>query len=353
MTTGVVAVVLAVAMAVVWVNLTRSAMHEAQVSLDRTVRQLASAATASLRASQQRYARVANDPSIRAALADSGAMDTAAVHAVLRTLRARPDSGLPVELWNADGQRVAAVGNDTATVGLAIGSEQSDALVHRRGLDSLRPVDSLQFGALEHIGNRTLFWIVLPVHVKGKFLGFVATKGRIAAAPQAEATIRELSGNSASGYYRNADGTSWTTFGGAPEGPPAVIRSGRGSERVRAGVGPILFAEDRVPGTPLVIGMEAPQAVILASPNATVRHLAALSVLLTVIGAFLAWFIGRRVAQPLIELTTAAESVARGDYSARVPTAGSHEIARLATSFNRMAQQVGESRALLETSEGE
>ena len=95
--------------------------------------------------------------------------------------------------------------------------------------------------------------------------------------------------------------------------------------------------------------MEAPRTAILAVANATARQLALFGAVLTIVAAVLAWFVGRTVMRPFTELTNAADSVARGDYSTRVPAAGSEEVGRLASSFNRMAQQIGDDRKLLET----
>jgi signal transduction histidine kinase len=95
--------------------------------------------------------------------------------------------------------------------------------------------------------------------------------------------------------------------------------------------------------------MEAPRSAILVVANSTSRQLAVLGVLLTLVGALVTWFVGRRVLRPLTELTGAADAVARGDYSTRVPVAGTEEVVRLASSFNRMAKQIGDDRKLLET----
>jgi signal transduction histidine kinase len=341
--------VLAIAVVVVWVTLTRSALRDAQVGLDRSVRQLVTVSANTVRTGQLRYARVAEDTSIRAALVSPAPTNVAAARAALRKLGVRPDSGLPIELWDAQGRRVASVGSDSgASLQLSIPSEVADqSSIRDRGLDSLRIVDSAQLGQLERVGTRAMFWLVMPVRIGDKLLGFVASRRHIAPGPQTEATIRELRGNAASGYYRNVDGSTWTSFGGLPDIPPDS--SPNGAERVRRGVGPVLFAEGRVAGTPLVMGMEAPRAAILAVPNATARQLAVLGLLLTLFGALVIWFVGRRVMRPLTELTRAADAVADGDYSARVPAAGTEELVRLASSFNRMARQIGDDRKLLET----
>ena len=350
--TGIVAAVLGLAVVVVWLTLTRSALSDAQVGLDRSVRQLVTVTVNNFRTTQIRYARVAEDSSIRAALTAPNPRNVEAARGVLRVQGVRPDSGLPVELWDTAGVRIAEVGTDSAeSVHLDLPAESSDThTIHGRGLDSLRMVDSVQIGELERVGKRTLFWLVMPVREHGQLLGFVAARRHIAASPQTESTIRELSGNSARGYYRNADGSTWTSFGGVPESPPDSSDSHGGhGERVRSGVGRLLFAEGRIAGTPLVMGMEAPRASILAVPNATARQLAVLGVLLMLVAAVLTWVVGRRVMRPLNDLADAADSVARGDYSARVPAAGTDEVVRLASSFNRMARQIGEDRQLLET----
>jgi signal transduction histidine kinase len=350
--TAIVAAVLGIAVIVVWATLTRAAIQDARGGLDRSVRQLVMVTANSVRNAQVRFARVAEDAAIRNALASPEPQSLGAARGALRRLDVRPDSGLPIELWSETGRRLGSVGTDSGeTIGLNIPVEASEPeSIHGRGLDSLRIVDSVQIGELQRVGGRTLFWVVMPVRDGDKLLGFVARRQHIASNPQTEATIRELSGNSAAGYYRNADGSTWTSFGGAPESPADSTLSSKGGkgERIRP-AGRVLFAEARVAGTPLVLGMEAPRSAILTVANATARQLALLGVMLTLVGALITWFVGRRVLRPLTELTSAADSVASGDYSTRVPTAGTDEVVRLASSFNRMAQQIGDDRKLLQT----
>ncbi len=56
----------------------------------------------------------------------------------------------------------------------------------------------------------------------------------------------------------------------------------------------------------------------------------------------LAAVLGRRVASPLREMSSAARQVAQGDYAVRVERRGPEEIRSLADSFNQMASQIGE-----------
>jgi signal transduction histidine kinase len=343
---SVVVVVLGTAIVVVWYTLTRSAVSAVEDRLGRSVRQLATASATGLRQALPRYSTVTHDTAVRRALLNPSAKDMSGVDEALRRLSSPTDSGLSIELWNSTGRRLAFIGDDVhevANLEPPRESGQAPPSFHP-GLDSLRLVDSLQIGTLYRRENRVYFWIVLPISANGKPVGYLAQQRRIAINPQTEQTIRELSGDSASGYYHNADGTMWTTFGGVAATPPDTVAN-KPDALSRAGIGRLISAEQRIPGTPLVFTMEVPRRAVVAAAMSTVRRLVAFSIALTVIGALAAWWAGRRAARPLVDLTNAAESIARGDYAARVPVGGSEEIARLATSFNTMASQVGVSRA--------
>ena len=105
----------------------------------------------------------------------------------------------------------------------------------------------------------------------------------------------------------------------------------------------MLASTTAVPGTPLAVTVEQPMSAILERPRATIRALGIIAILLAMLGAVIAWIIGRQLARPLVELTGAAETLARGDYSERVTSRGTDEIGRLSRAFNRMAEQVQES----------
>lgn len=55
---------------------------------------------------------------------------------------------------------------------------------------------------------------------------------------------------------------------------------------------------------------------------------------------FFATFISKQLMQPVAELTRSATELANGNFSTRVTPGGSAELAQLATTFNRMAEQL-------------
>jgi PAS domain S-box-containing protein len=356
LTTAVVVAVLAVGIAATWATVRLSALENAQDRMTRGVNQLAAVSATGVRTTQQRYAAVASDPAIRRALAATpSSSDLASVKKALTTLQAPSDSGLPVALWRTrDRQRVAFVGNDVASnAALNVGGEgPAIASVVRPPLDSISGQDSLQVSAMFGSGAHSYVWIAEPVMDSGRTLGFVIKQSRVGANQQIERTLRELVGDSVAGYYRNIDGTSWTTLGGSRIAPPEMSATDT-TLRTRANTGKVIFAEQRIAGTPLILAMEVPERIVLADATRLVRQLGILSVLLALVGGVLAWMVGGRAARPIVAITDASDAVARGDYKARVSASGSREVARLAATFNRMAEQIGDSHVELERREQE
>ena len=356
-TVVVLAAVLAICLAAIRVTLTRSAVEAAQYRVERSVKQLATVAATNIARSRAHYAPATSNPAVLEALRDGEPPKGArldSINAALASVLTEADSGRPIELWSSRGRRLAFVGDDvTERVPLQQPSElPGPAQMLRPGIDLSDAADSIRLGTLYRTGNRTRYWVAVPVVSRGRTIGFILKQSQIARNPQTERTVQELSGSSTIGYFHNVDGSVWTTIGGAPAGPPDSSSTENG-RRARESIGSVIYADERIPGTPLSLAMEVPRTAVVQRATASVRRLAILSGALTLLGALVAWLIGRRVARPLRELTSAAEAVARGDYTTRVPTGGNEEVSRLAVSFNNMAAQVGESRALIEARESE
>jgi PAS domain S-box-containing protein len=349
--------VLAICLAAIRVTLTRSAVEAAQYRVERSVKQLAAVASTSITRSREHYEPATSNSAVLAALRESEAPTGAlldSVRAALAGVQTEADSGRPIELWSTKGRRLAFVGDDvTEHLPLQQPAElPGPAPMLRPGIDLGDTADSVRLGALYRTGNHTRYWLAIPVASKGRTLGFLLKQSEIARNPQAERTVQELSGSSTIGYFHNMDGSVWTTIGGAPANPPEST-STKTVHRTRPVLGAVIFADEHIPGTSFAIAMEVPRSAIMERAAGSIRRLALLSGALTLLGALVAWLIGQRVARPLRELTTAAEAIARGDYSARVPIDGNEEVSRLAMSFNNMATQVGESRSLIEARESE
>lgn len=348
-------------------TLARNAELAARERLTSAVRQVAAAAEP---ATAQRLARlrelaaagalrralagVPSEPGLRRLPADTtlpAGSDTASQTAEARTALARfllpADTAVTIELRDADGGRVTWIGPDreveSRTRALALAGELVNDAPTGTGSDSAR------YGPLYTSDGKVYYWSVTPVVDGGRRVGWVFAQRRLGGSQQGQATLRALLGNEVNLYMRNADRGFWATMAGKPAAPPAdVDSSGPAVVHQRADVGSTIVAEARISGTPFVLTLESPISRILAEARATTLTLVLIATVLVAIGALLSWVISRRITRPLTALTTAAESIARGEPARRLEAVGTDEVGRLSVSFNQMAAEVAASRRELE-----
>ena len=82
--------------------------------------------------------------------------------------------------------------------------------------------------------------------------------------------------------------------------------------------------------------------------KATQQALVAVSLCAIFIGSAIIWLLVNKVTEPLRELRNSAEAVGRGDFSHRVTVHSHDEYGELAVAFNRMTENIRNSRAELE-----
>jgi signal transduction histidine kinase len=242
------------------------------------------------------------------------------------------DSGLVTELRASDGRVVARAGDP--------------------GAEHVRPFggvatgrDSTAIGSLYQSGGRIYYWATVPVTLDGRRVGMLAQRRRINSQPETEKAITDLGGiPGISIFLANSDGSLWTTLGGRAIAPPSHVDSSRVYDTYDH---PEVTTRERVAsyrslaaGTPWMVAIELPVSKLSAGPRGILNRFAFVSLILLIIGGIALWLITRRITSPLTRMTVAAEAMAKGDYSHRVPEKGDYEIARLGASFNRMATQV-------------
>jgi signal transduction histidine kinase len=91
-------------------------------------------------------------------------------------------------------------------------------------------------------------------------------------------------------------------------------------------------------------------ALIVAKPKTELTHgwIALVELLFVALGiglvvsTILAWYLSRRIADPVLALAKAADQVAEGRYDVEVPAAGSDEVGHLAERFKQMASRLAE-----------
>ena len=106
---------------------------------------------------------------------------------------------------------------------------------------------------------------------------------------------------------------------------------------------------------PIRTGNEVMGAVYLYTPLApitktiaSVRKLIIYGILATMgVATIFAFFLSRRLSQPLIRMEQAAQAMAGGDFSPRIPVNSDDEIARLGLALNHLAAELAETLATL------
>ncbi len=348
------AAMLAITLAITYATLTESAISAATARLNRAADELGNSATTSVGTLRGRVAAVAASPEMVRVLTDS--LPDAASIAAARTrldelLSAPADTGLTVELWTADGRLLAVAGRELRAASPTVPQRSGETLPANTipGFGDLDNLDSAMAGGLYRVDTLSYFWTVAPVFVDSQRLGYVARRSRVTGSSVLQERLRGLTAANLGAYYRNADGSQWTAVTGAPASAPTFRDSVEGGNIVtRPGVGDLLMVTELVPGSGLGIALELPMSALLANSRMTLRRLALMSLAVLLIGTLASLVIGRRITQPLTALIDASELIAEGDYGARVRPAGADELVRLGSSFNRMADEVGNSRGELE-----
>lgn len=271
---------------------------------------------------------VAADPSLADALRDTAEADTAQVLDVLGRLGPLGATVSAVELRDRAGRLVLALGGGRDRSALATAAPPAPGVT---------PL-------LAH-GDTTSFEIVSPVVGGADSLGWVIRVGNIAVGAEAVALIARLIGGDAELLVGNPDGSTWSNLSGGQSAP--AIESG-GGLRVRDGSERVA-AWTPIDGMPWLAAVELPTTNVLEPVRGLMWDFTWLGALILALATFAAIVLGRRLTDPIIDLSRAAARVATGDLSAEARATGrDDEIGVLARSFNIMAESVRLSHEQLE-----
>jgi signal transduction histidine kinase len=347
--------ILATSLILTYDTLRRATERAVRERLDRAARQVASTVEASIRARVDVLRRMALERDIRrliaVAAADSAARDSSALAAADSAARqaisrhlGRGDSALAVEIWDAGARRVLLHGPEARVV--AAGEA---ALQRMTRTPSDGSADSVRFSTMYVDGGNVHFWALAPVLDGRRRVGYIAQQRRVSGPRETPRVFQELLGDDAILLLRNTDGDVWANAPGDPIAAPIRFdTTDRGEIHERPATGWMLSAEARMTELPWSVVVESPLSAVLADARETTRRLAGISLLLMAVGAAVSWLISRRIARPLVSLTSAAEALARGENIGPIRVEGTDEIGRLAKSFNQMASEVTSAHRELE-----
>lgn len=247
-----------------------------------------------------------------------------------------------VELWDQDGKRIDVVGAEFEMLSGSLleeykrefGAGQVPAIGRLRQFD-----DGLRYP----VGGR--------VEENGKLLGYVVERRRITNPVQSRqivAILTGLIGNEATMVIGNSDGSAWSDLVTAIPDLPINSTASRLWDYRRAGRPRTLAWVTPIAQSPWAVAIEFPLDVVLEPSRRFLARSAAIATALLLIVGAVAWITSRRITNPLVQVTEAAEAVAESKPHVHVDINREDEIGRLADSFNTMAEKVELARADLE-----
>lgn len=308
-----------------WQSARGATVQATWVRLRGAAGQFAQLSATGINARSESLAVVARDGRLVAAL--QGGSAEAAREALLRL---GPDTGLTyaVALLGADGRMVA-----TLDRGLP---EQPSAWPS---------LDGPLVGPLFTIGDTVAFNIAAPVIAGGRMLGHVVTTRIVRSNPSAVETLSQLVRPNARLLIGNRDGTVWSDLIRRVDARPA----GNGDFEYERDGERWMLNSTAVQGTPFSIAIELPAADAVAPVRALPWTFGLLAAAVVLAGAFAGWLVTRRITDPLVQLTAAAESLAAGEPGQLRPgSQRTDEVGRLDRAFAQMSDSVRLARERLE-----
>jgi PAS domain S-box-containing protein len=299
-------------------------------------------ATVLMQSTQQRLtelSRVAAHPTVRAYVDHPTAETGQAVRAHLAAAVTSPGSQI-IELWNDRSERVLSLPIPPSAAPL---------------LPAGTPPTVIGTGAF-HLHRDTVFtesFVDIPSgpsvesHVPATARRGVLVVRRPLVANSTRDFLMRLVGHGGAVKIGNAAGDVWTDLSTSVPAPAVDLGHAGVHEYRSANGGRYLGALAEIRGTPWVVWVEFPRAIVLAPAQAFLKRMVVIALVFVVIaGAVVGILIGR-MTTPLRALTDASEAIAAGEYARRVMTNRRDEIGRLGAAFNVMTEQVeGAHRAL-------
>lgn len=260
--------------------------------------------------------------------------------AVMRHLGPVPEQVIGVELWSARRERLLTTLTQESYFGA--GGDAENVIWAEK-------LDTAAIGRLQLIGDSLAYPAAILVANHAGPLGYVVQWRRGSATPKSREVTRQLIGSGSGLYIGNDRGDFWTDFIDQVPKPPADVRSARGIlVYERPNTGRVMAAARPLGVLPWTVLVEFPERLVAGPVTLFVRRLMLVDLLLLALGLAIAWWLGRRIAAPLRELTVASTAIAGGDYSRLVAVPGDDEVSRLAAAFTTMAGRVHDAQTRLE-----
>ena len=251
----------------------------------------------------------------------------------------RPDSTwVLAELLDANHQPVLHSGRDSIQY---MGNFDSLLLTSAKS-------DSAGVGKIHLLNNAMYYPVSVPVVDNKRTIGYLVRWQKIATSAKAVERLTGIMGVKSKLYLGNKDGSLWTDM--IKPVPHQQLDSTKMREPFQySAMGSSYIASvSPIPRTAWLISVEFPTRSVMESANRFLRQIITIGAILVIIGIFIAWLMSRTITKPLKKLTTAATTIASGNYSAQVEVDRPDEVGELARAFNAMIEQVSKAKDGLE-----
>jgi signal transduction histidine kinase len=336
--------------ALAYYEVERSFIAASRERVQGVARQLAQLLGQSVQPRLDEARRLASRPGLRAAVrstdpvARASALDAA--HAdVAAFLKANPQT-VAVDVWDANGERVLGVPGPPSPNAPAIPPAVAV---------TARPTAAGATALHDHGGNLLTYDVAAAITAEdpsgsaaaSPVVGYVVLRRR-ASTPGAAASVGRLLGGGLSVQFGSRRGV-WTDLSQVMPAPPDAALAGSGPAEYTGPAGEArIGASAGLSTAPWLVWVSVSRGVALAGLRAFLWRLGLVGLATIVVGAVVGWWLAGRVTRPLVSLTHAAEAIAAGDFSRRVPPGPHNEVGRLGQAFNVMATRVEDGYARLD-----
>ena len=261
-----------------------------------------------------------------------------AVEGVLRRHRATAPQIAWIEVQRLDGTRLLAVGKAHAPIP-PVSPDEVAADSASRGS---------WIGPFFTIHDSIYYSVVSPIVQAARDTLGLVIEYRLFSSSQSADALRGLIGSDALILLGNRSGDVWTDMVKPVPGPPQPISYAAPRNYVARADTLRLGAAARLSRMPWVVWIELPRDLVLAPARRYLVEIGVIALLVVLLGALGAWLLSRHITAPLLEVMRASQAISGGDYSRRAAVVRHDEVGLLAASFNRMADQIEESKRELE-----
>lgn len=323
-----------------WLEVRDTAIESALVRVRTVAAQLGSSIENSRLGANAAARRTIRHPAVVAFVNRPDSLRAEAARAALSSELGTAGRPLAIELRDARG-RLLLADVDNQTLYSAIAGR----------LEAPTPVsDTVLTSAFRVVADSVVVYSTVARMAVGRDTALLTQWRQVASNPNSSLIIRELIGQRARFYVGNADHSLWSDLQSLATAPFFPLDSANGvNSAERAGPrGEFIAAGARIAGTPWAVLVTLPRTAVLAPVDRFVERIVVIALACTLIGLVTAWIFSRRIADPVRELTTAADGIAGGNLAHRVHLGRNDELGRLAGAFNVMAAEVEAARNQLE-----